>query len=123
MAELHLIGQVLDAVDFEEPNLFCKWAIQVGKVEFWKSVSQINFYSVLYVGPYWKVIEGNSDGETSIDRGRLESSSVFSSPIDLHLAVRSVQGWPKFFVEVYSVTPLDKYFPVGCGFVHIPTKA
>lgn len=103
MAELHLIGQILDARDFEEPNLFCKWSIQIG--------------------PYWKVIEGGSDGETSIDRSRLESASVFSSPIDLHLAVRSVQGWPKLFVEVYSVTPLDKYYPVGSGFVHIPTKA
>lgn len=31
MAELHIIGQILHAIDFEEPNLFCKWSIQFGK--------------------------------------------------------------------------------------------
>lgn len=31
MAELHLIGQILSACDFEEPTLFCKWSIQYGK--------------------------------------------------------------------------------------------
>lgn len=31
MAELHIIGQILNAIGFEEPNIFCKWSIQFGK--------------------------------------------------------------------------------------------
>lgn len=30
MAELYIIGQILNAIEFEEPNLFCKWSIQCG---------------------------------------------------------------------------------------------
>lgn len=30
MAELHIIGQIESACDFEEPTLFCKWSIQYG---------------------------------------------------------------------------------------------
>lgn len=102
MAELYLIGQILDAQDFEEPNLFCKWSIQTG--------------------PHWKLIEGNPEGETSIDRNRFENKSIFSSPIDVHFALRSIQGWPKLHVEIYSVTPFDRYYPVGFGFAHIPIR-
>lgn len=31
MAELHIIGQILDARDFEEENLLCKWSFQIGE--------------------------------------------------------------------------------------------
>lgn len=34
MAELHLIGQILSASDFEETTLFCKWSIQYGMCIF-----------------------------------------------------------------------------------------
>lgn len=30
MAELYIIGQIINATEFEEPNLFCKWSIQCG---------------------------------------------------------------------------------------------
>lgn len=103
MAELHIIGQVLDAKHFEEPNLFCKWSIQTG--------------------PFWKVLEGAPEGETSTDRSRFEhNKSVFCAPIDLHLALRSIQGWPKLHVEIYSVTPFDRFYPVGFGFAHLPIR-
>ena len=34
MAEVHIIGQILKAVEFEEPHLFCKWSLQSGTVQF-----------------------------------------------------------------------------------------
>jgi B9 domain-containing protein 2 len=47
---------------------------------------------------------------------------VFVYPLDIHLSCRGIQGWPKFFVEVFTVDALNQSFPVGCGFVHIPTQ-
>lgn len=48
--------------------------------------------------------------------------SYFAHPIDLHLATRGIQGWPKFSVEVFSVNALKQFSPVGIGFTYIPTK-
>lgn len=31
MAEVHIIGQILKAVDFAEPHLYCKWSLQSGE--------------------------------------------------------------------------------------------
>lgn len=31
MAEVHVIGQILKAVDFQEPHIFCKWSLQSGE--------------------------------------------------------------------------------------------
>ncbi|XP_063706835.1 B9 domain-containing protein 2 [Culicoides brevitarsis] len=103
MAEIHLIGQVLDAIDFDEPNLFCKWSIQISK--------------------FCKVIEGHSEAVTCTNRNRFEEKlAVFASPIDLHLSCRSVHGWPKIHIEIYSVDGLEKCHPIGFGFAHIPIK-
>lgn len=104
MAELHLIGEITNAIDFEEPNLFCKWSIQIGNT--------------------WKIIEGQAEGRTHTDRNRLEDKiSVFTSPLDVHLSGRSIQGWPKLHVEIFSVNGLDnKCHPVGFGFYNIPIK-
>ncbi|CRK91238.1 CLUMA_CG004920, isoform A [Clunio marinus] len=101
MAEVFIIGQILKAVNFCEPNLFVCWNIQAGSL--------------------WKVVEGESKGQTATDRNRIDLVSVFAHPIDLHLATRGLQGWPKFNVEVYSVNALKQYHPVGFGFAYIPS--
>lgn len=31
MAEVHVIGQILDAEEFSDTSLFCKWLMKVGK--------------------------------------------------------------------------------------------
>lgn len=59
MAELHLIGQILSASDFEEPSLFCKWSIQYGKenrLSQFKSNDSTEKYG-FYIGK--KALTGN----------------------------------------------------------------
>ena len=38
------------------------------------------------------------------------------------MGTASVQGWPKLHVEVHAVNVLNKSWPVGYGFVHLPTR-
>ncbi|CAD7083439.1 unnamed protein product [Hermetia illucens] len=102
MAELHIIGQIVKAIEFEEPKLFCKWSIQIGSS--------------------WKVVEGESEGQTVTALDRLEESSTFAHPIDVHLGTRGVQGWPKIHVEIFAVNAVNNSWPVGFGFIHIPTQ-
>lgn len=52
---------------------------------------------------------------------RLQSSSDFAQPLDIHLSTASVQGWPRSLVEVYAVNVLQQSWPVGYGFVHVPS--
>jgi Ciliary basal body-associated, B9 protein len=73
-------------------------------------------------GSLWKFIEGQSEGQTATDSNRLDSRSIFSHPIDLHLATRGIQGWPKLSVEIFSVNSLKQFYPVGVGFTYVPTK-
>lgn len=121
-AELHIIGQLLNAVDFDDSvacgrRLFCQWSCQFGANN-------------------WKCIEGAVDGRTCVSRPRLVCSggedddgggssvtaTAFAHPIDVHLACRGVQGWPRLHVEVYAVDVLDRYWPVGFGVAHVPTR-
>jgi hypothetical protein len=89
----------------------------------------------------WKFIEGQSEGQTATDSNRLDNKSIFAHPIDLHLATRGIQGWPKLSVEIFSgkkikfffsqkikhvdfvaVNSLKQFYPVGVGFAYIPTS-
>lgn len=76
----------------------------------------------IFSGSLWKFIEGESEGQTATDTNRLDPKAVFAHPIDLHLATRGIQGWPKLIVEVFSVNSLKQFYPVGVGFNDIPTK-
>ncbi|CAO1395236.1 unnamed protein product [Diamesa serratosioi] len=102
MAEVYLIGQIHKAENFVEPNLFCKYSIQAGSL--------------------WKFVEGEAEGQTAADCNSIDQESIFSHPIDLHLACRGIQGWPKIHVEVFSVNSLKQFYPVGVGFAFIPSK-
>ncbi|XP_058464972.1 B9 domain-containing protein 2 [Malaya genurostris] len=102
MAELYILGQLCKASDYDEPNLFCKWSIQFGSG--------------------WKVIEGHSEGQSCASTARVERCSYFSTPLDLHLACRGIQGWPKLHVEVFALNSLNHYWPVGYGFAYLPSQ-
>lgn len=70
----------------------------------------------------WKFIEGESEGQTATDTNKIDNKSFFAHPIDLHLATRGIQGWPKLTIEIFSVNALKNFYPVGSGFCYIPTK-
>ncbi|KAH8404904.1 hypothetical protein KR222_010183 [Zaprionus bogoriensis] len=100
MAEVHLIGQILKAVDFDEPHLYCKWSLQSGKCN--------------------RLVQGEVQGQTHVASHRLQSSCDFAHPLDVHLCTAAIQGWPRLLLEVYAVNVLQQCWPVGYGFVHIP---
>jgi hypothetical protein len=33
MAEVHILGQIKGAQDFEKESLFCKWELNTGKIQ------------------------------------------------------------------------------------------
>lgn len=105
MAELHLIGQLLNAVGFDDAQLFCKWSVQHG--------------------PNWTAVEGACEGTTFTSYPLLRTAGApiaFGHPLDVHLAARGLQGWPKLHVEVYARNALGRYWPVGFGVAHVPTR-
>ncbi|XP_032592153.1 B9 domain-containing protein 2 [Drosophila grimshawi] len=102
MAEVHIIGQILKAVDFEEPHLFCKWSLQSGNI--------------------WRLVQGELQGQTPISSHRLHNSADFAQPLDVHLCTAGIQGWPRLLVEVYAVNFLQQCWPVGYGVAHVPAS-
>ena len=101
MAEVHLIGQVIGASEFPTLSLFCKWSIQTGGA--------------------WKLLQGLKEGQTQVDDPKGSDTAYFSHPIDAHYATRSLQGWPRILVQVYSQDAFGRNTLVGYGFTHVPT--
>lgn len=65
-------------------------------------------------GANWKHVEGFIEGQTSTSCNKFENNHcAFAHPIDVHLACRGIQGWPKIHLEVYAVNALNQCWPVG----------
>ena len=57
MAEVHLIGTLVGASDFPSPNLCCKYKF--------------------LAGDDWKVVEGETSGQTQVDLPLVSLSDIF----------------------------------------------
>ncbi|XP_070854914.1 B9 domain-containing protein 2 isoform X2 [Drosophila suzukii] len=101
MADFHIIGQIIKAVHFAEPHLYCKWSLQSGNA--------------------WRLVQGEVKGESHVAAHRLQNCADFVQTLDIHLSAGSVQGWPRLLVEVYAIDVLKQSWPVGYGFLHIPS--
>lgn len=114
MAEVHLIGQILKAEDFDEKYLFTKWIINTGSC--------------------WTLLEGFSEGQTFLST-KSETSRVdyeqnagpvmehcWSHPIDIHYQTKGLQGWPRLEFQVWGVDWLGKCNISAYGFMNVPTK-
>lgn len=65
-------------------------------------------------GSNWKHVEGYTEGQTATCTNKFGNTyCAFAHPIDVHLACRGVQGWPKIHIEVYAVNALSQCWPVG----------
>lgn len=104
MAEVHLIGQILEATDFEDRSLFLKWTINTGS--------------------NWRVLEGYFEGQTQLSNvsgSQNEKRHYWSHPIDVHYVTRGLQGWPRFEFQVWGVDWLGKCNISAYGFMNVPT--
>lgn len=105
MAEVHIIGHIASATDFEDRFLFLKWSTNSGS--------------------YWKVLEGFIEGQTHLSKreeGIDGTEHSWSHPIDIHYVTSGLQGWPRFEFQVWGVDWLGKCNISAYGFMSIPTK-
>lgn len=106
MAEVHLIGQILEATDFDDSSLFAKWTLQAGSC--------------------WRHLEGFNSGQTQLsDRCKEEDGSnrhYWSHPIDVHYLTKGLQGWPRLEFQVWGVDWTGKCNISAYGFMSIPTQ-
>lgn len=102
MAEVYIIGQIIGASKFPKKSLFCKWGIKAGGG--------------------WQVISGLTEGQTQVDNPEYDHLTYWSHPVDIHFATKGVQGWPKFYVQVYHYDQFGRSEIYGYGFSHIPTS-
>lgn len=67
-----------------------------------------------FIGSSWKHVEGYTEGQTATCSNKFGNTyCAFAHPIDIHLACRGIQGWPKIHIEVYAVNALNQCWPVG----------
>lgn len=72
------------------------------------------FFYIAGKGSNWKHVEGYTEGQTATCTNKFGNKySAFAHPIDVHLACRGVQGWPKIHIEIYAVNALSQCWPVG----------
>eukprot|EP01135_Chromosphaera_perkinsii_P002039 Nk52_evm86s215 gene=Nk52_evmTU86s215 len=102
MAEVHLIGEICGASEFEYSGLFCVWGINAG--------------------PSWRLLEGLDEGRTQVDNADCGMISSWTHPIDIHYAVKGIQGWPKLHFEVWHQDSHGRNELAGYGFVNVPTS-
>eukprot|EP00047_Mylnosiga_fluctuans_P006538 m.247560 g.247560 ORF g.247560 m.247560 type:complete len:176 (-) comp15424_c0_seq1:25-552(-) len=101
MAELHIIGALQGGTRFPAASLFCKWQ--------------------MVFGPAWRCVEGALHGQTQVDEPQDGETAKWGHPIDIHLASKGLQGWPKISVEVWHYDMFGRCELYGYGFCHVPT--
>ena len=101
--QIFAMGRIVKASNFEDLELFVKWEI----------ISGSNF----------KLIEGNSKGETFLGNSRLEDREIyFDHPFNFNLSCRSIKGWPKFLFEVWGTDQDSRNRLLGYGTTFLPFK-
>lgn len=103
MAELHVTGQLLGGDGFPIESTFCKWKMEVG--------------------PNFRVVQGVSAGQTQCDVPCEGEASVWAHPIDVHYALKGIEGWPRLQLEVFGVDAYGRSELCGYGSCMVPTSA
>lgn len=101
--ELHVIGEIVGATDYELPSLFCKFSFEAGT----------NF----------RLLQGLPTGQTHCDMPPEGEMAILSHPVDVHYAVKGIDGWPRLRIEVYGVDRYGRIELAGYGCCIVPTTA
>ena len=104
--QIYIMGRILNACGFDSEELYLK-------------------YNIIF-GPNFNVVNGETSGET-FQAIAYEADNInvvnFDQPLSLNLSCRSINGWPKIFVEVWSNDHEGKNCIVGYGTGFIPVKS
>ncbi|XP_005533892.1 PREDICTED: B9 domain-containing protein 2 [Pseudopodoces humilis] len=101
MAELHLFGEIEGASGFSQRRLFCKWG--------------------LHAGGAWTLLAGAGAGQTQVDDPQVDDVAHWGHPLDMHLATKGLQGWPKLLLEVWHVDSWGRRGLAGYGVCAVPS--
>uniref|UniRef100_A0A915PIN2 B9 domain-containing protein 2 n=1 Tax=Setaria digitata TaxID=48799 RepID=A0A915PIN2_9BILA len=102
MAEVHVIGEIQSAYGFPEQRLFCRW--------------ELGF------GGGWRVIQGVSKGQTQTDLSEYGDFASFSHPLDIHLATKTIQGWPSINLQIWHYDEFGRQELYGYGSIYLPAS-
>lgn len=110
LAEMHFIGEITSVVgvceDLSE-GVFIRWVIEVPDT--------------------WRVLSGESSGQTQVGCGGMGPGSravlPLNHPIDVHYAQVGLQGWgaARLSVQAYRMDSFGSKILAGYGFSHIPS--
>lgn len=77
----------------------------------------------MHVGERWRLLSGNDRGETFYDCSEhFNETTAFEHPVDLHYVSGNILGWPKMYVEVWSVDSHGRHSVQGYGCQTMPTR-
>lgn len=102
MAEVHIIGQIVSGGNFSEKSISCRWNLSFGSE--------------------WRAIEGVTNGLTQLDTPQIGEECYLCHPIDVHLVTSSLDGWPRFQLEVWQCDFYGRYSPAGYGCLMVPSS-
>jgi len=101
--QVHIIGKLSYAENFDCDYLYAKF--------YFKS------------GYNWSLLSGVESGETFLATVDDERRAPLEQPIDLNYAAKSIRGWPKLLVEVWTVDSTKKSTMGGYGIMTIPVES
>ncbi|KIH57024.1 B9 protein [Ancylostoma duodenale] len=117
MAEVYISGQIESADGFGDNRVCCRWSLLTGRSIMDRS-SQNN---LMCSGGGWRVVEGAVEGQTQTDLPSAFEEAYFAHPIDLHLATKTIQGWPRIELQVWHHDVYGRQELVGYGSLFLPS--
>ncbi|VDP08042.1 unnamed protein product [Heligmosomoides polygyrus] len=96
MAEVYVSGQIESADGFGDNRLCCRWTLQT--------------------------VEGAVEGQTQTDLPSVYEEAYLAHPIDLHLATKTIQGWPRMHLQVWHHDIYGRQELVGYGSLFLPSS-
>jgi B9 domain-containing protein 2 len=103
--QIYITGRILNANGFNSDELYIKYKILIGS----------NF----------TLIDGELEGETfqCLSSGQENVNVVhFDQPLNINLSCRSITGWPKILIEVWSNEIDSRNCLMGYGVAYFPVK-
>ncbi|CAI5448156.1 unnamed protein product [Caenorhabditis angaria] len=103
MAEVFISGSIESADGFGDNQLSIRWQISHGGG--------------------WKVMNGESEGQTQTDCPSIFEQAYLSHPLDLHLSTNTIQGWPKILIQVWHHDNYGRQEIAGYGSLVLPSSS
>ncbi|GBG28138.1 B9 domain-containing protein 2 [Hondaea fermentalgiana] len=93
------------ATDFEKTNLFGKFSFVTGNEK-------------------WTQLDGTFAGQTQLSEAEAFQPDLvaWNHPLDMHFATTTLDGWPKFCIEVWHEDRYGRNELAGYGVTYVPTS-